>query len=66
MTKILDSVSGVTIGVIGGSGLYSLDSLTVLGYTHCDFIGSEYNPETPWGKPSDAIVIAETKEGVKV
>ncbi|KAJ3313638.1 hypothetical protein HDV04_001648 [Boothiomyces sp. JEL0838] len=57
MTTILTSVSNVSIGVIGGSGLYSLDNLKVLG---------EYSPTTPWGKPSDNLIIAETNTGIKV
>ncbi len=40
----------VTIGVIGGSGLYGLDGMTVT---------DEVFPDTPWGKPSDKIVIGE-------
>lgn len=40
----------VKIGVIGGSGLYSLDGMKILG---------EEFPETPWGKPSDRIVVGE-------
>ncbi len=43
-------MSDVTIGVIGGSGLYDLDGLEVK---------DEVFPETPWGKPSDSIVIGE-------
>lgn len=39
-----------TVGVIGGSGLYELDNLNVLG---------EVTPETPFGPPSDAIVVGE-------
>ncbi|MBL8020865.1 MAG: S-methyl-5'-thioadenosine phosphorylase [Leptospirales bacterium] len=38
------------IGIIGGSGLYGLDGLKV---------DSEVTPETPWGRPSDAIVLGE-------
>jgi 5'-methylthioadenosine phosphorylase len=38
------------IGIIGGSGLYGLEGLRV---------ETEVTPETPWGKPSDAIVIGE-------
>jgi purine nucleoside phosphorylase len=30
-TKLLETVSGVEIGVIGGSGLYNLEHLEVLG-----------------------------------
>ncbi|KAJ3303461.1 hypothetical protein HDV03_003829 [Kappamyces sp. JEL0829] len=56
-TPLLTKVENVAIAVIGGSGLYSLDNLQVLG---------EYSPETPWGKPSDNIVIAQTEKGTKV
>ncbi len=42
--------STAKIGIIGGSGLYGLDGLKV---------EAEVTPETPWGKPSDAIVIGE-------
>ncbi|KAG0366963.1 hypothetical protein BGZ54_004614, partial [Gamsiella multidivaricata] len=45
------------IAVIGGSGLYNLEGLEVV---------AEVNPETPWGKPSDAIVIARTSAGQHV
>ncbi|MDH5656390.1 MAG: S-methyl-5'-thioadenosine phosphorylase [Spirochaetia bacterium] len=38
------------IGVIGGSGLYHVDGITV---------EDEYFPDTPWGKPSDAIILGE-------
>ncbi|THU86165.1 Methylthioadenosine phosphorylase [Dendrothele bispora CBS 962.96] len=38
----------VLIGVIGGSGLYHLDNLTLEKYV---------NPETPWGFPSSPIAI---------
>lgn len=38
------------IGVIGGSGLYEIDGMTVV---------QEVKPETPFGKPSDAIIIGE-------
>jgi 5'-methylthioadenosine phosphorylase len=55
--KILEECSGVEIGIIGGSGLYSLDGLTVLG---------EYTPLTPWGQPSDALIICESKLGQKI
>jgi 5'-methylthioadenosine phosphorylase len=40
----------VTIGVIGGSGLYHVEGITVL---------DESLPDTPWGKPSDLITIGE-------
>ncbi|KAJ3044113.1 hypothetical protein HDV00_003217 [Rhizophlyctis rosea] len=58
MTVILETLpTDVKIGIIGGSGLYHLDNLTVLG---------EVNPLTPWGHPSDEIVISQTSGGVKV
>ncbi|KAJ3317323.1 hypothetical protein HDU76_001231 [Blyttiomyces sp. JEL0837] len=48
---------GAKIAIIGGSGLYALEGLTVLG---------EVNPLTPWGYPSDKIVISQTPTGIKV
>jgi hypothetical protein len=39
------------------SGLYHLEGLKVI---------AEVEPDTPWGKPSDKIVISETSEGIKV
>ncbi|KAJ8329619.1 S-methyl-5-thioadenosine phosphorylase [Batrachochytrium dendrobatidis] len=54
---MLESISGVEIAVIGGSGLYNLDNLKVVG---------EINPLTPWGYPSDHIVISETPNGTKI
>ncbi|KAI8918806.1 nucleoside phosphorylase domain-containing protein [Entophlyctis helioformis] len=54
---LLTSITGVDIGVIGGSGLYQLDGLRVIG---------EINPETPWGFPSDHIVICESPSGTKI
>ena len=38
------------IGILGGSGLYQMDGLTVLEERHV---------ETPFGKPSDAYVVGE-------
>jgi 5'-methylthioadenosine phosphorylase len=55
--QILDECTGVDIGIIGGSGLYSLDDLLIIG---------EYTPTTPWGKPSDALIIAKTADNIKV
>lgn len=43
-------MNDVTIGVIGGSGLYSLDGMKII---------DEVFPDTPWGRPSDAIIIGE-------
>lgn len=42
----------VKIGVIGGTGLYSLDGMEIKG---------ESFPDTPWGKPSDSITIGVFK-----
>ncbi|KAJ2963174.1 hypothetical protein NQZ79_g1838 [Umbelopsis isabellina] len=47
----------VPIAVIGGSGLYNLDNLEVI---------EEINPETPWGFPSDKIIIARSPSGCKI
>ncbi|KAF9305048.1 hypothetical protein BGZ74_011625 [Mortierella antarctica] len=47
----------VKIAIIGGSGLYNLDGLELV---------AEVNPDTPWGKPSDAITIARTQSGLHV
>ncbi|KAJ8508419.1 hypothetical protein ONZ45_g9300 [Pleurotus djamor] len=47
----------VLIGVIGGSGLYDLNNLTVV---------EEVNPETPWGFPSSPITICALPSGTKV
>jgi 5'-methylthioadenosine phosphorylase len=38
------------IAIIGGSGLYNVEGLTVI---------DEVNIDTPWGKPSDSITITE-------
>ncbi len=40
----------VSIGVIGGSGLYDIPGIEKI---------DEKKPETPWGEPSDSIVIGE-------
>ncbi|ORY91988.1 nucleoside phosphorylase domain-containing protein [Syncephalastrum racemosum] len=47
----------VKIAVIGGSGLYNLDNFEVI---------EEVNPETPWGFPSDKIIIAKSPHGSKI
>ncbi|KAG6329709.1 hypothetical protein ID866_9382 [Astraeus odoratus] len=44
----------VLIGVIGGTGLYHLDNLTLI---------ETVNPETPWGHPSSPINICALKSG---
>ncbi|KAL1917924.1 uncharacterized protein VTP21DRAFT_3758 [Calcarisporiella thermophila] len=51
------SFTHVKIAVIGGTGLYNVDHLKVVG---------EVFPDTPWGKPSDAITIAETPSGTQI
>jgi len=38
------------IGVIGGTGLYEIEGITVI---------EEVKPQTPFGEPSDAIIIGE-------
>ncbi|KAI8980995.1 nucleoside phosphorylase domain-containing protein [Pilobolus umbonatus] len=52
-----DTKHNVKIAVIGGSGLYKLEGLEVIG---------EVNPETPWGFPSDKIVISKLPSGDKI
>jgi 5'-methylthioadenosine phosphorylase len=47
---------GIPIGIIGGSGLYQMEGLTVL---------EERKIETPFGDPSDLYVIGEI-DGVRV
>ncbi|KAJ3079365.1 hypothetical protein HK102_003833 [Quaeritorhiza haematococci] len=65
-TEVLQAATGTThaenlrdvkIAVIGGSGLYNLDNLTLYG---------EVYPKTPWGYPSDKIVIALTPAKHKI
>lgn len=43
-------MAGAKIGVIGGSGLYEIEGMTGI---------EEVKPHTPFGEPSDAIVIGE-------
>lgn len=57
MPTLLDAVDDVPIAIIGGSGLYHLEHMSVLG---------EICPETPWGKPSDNLIICKTDTGKKV
>ncbi|MEM6840430.1 MAG: S-methyl-5'-thioadenosine phosphorylase, partial [Cyanobacteria bacterium P01_C01_bin.120] len=45
-----------SIGIIGGSGLYKMDALTDV---------EEIRVETPFGKPSDALIVG-TLEGARV
>ncbi|KAJ2770438.1 S-methyl-5-thioadenosine phosphorylase, partial [Coemansia nantahalensis] len=47
----------VRIGVIGGTGLYSLDGLDVV---------ETLAVETPWGAPSGPITIAESGRGFRI
>ncbi|KAI9019357.1 nucleoside phosphorylase domain-containing protein [Phycomyces nitens] len=47
----------VKIAVIGGSGLYNLEGLELV---------EEVNPETPWGFPSDKIIISKLPSGTKI
>lgn len=44
------------VGIIGGSGLYQIDGLSEV---------EEFYPETPFGKPSDALIVGKL-EGVPV
>ena len=37
-----------TIGVIGGSGLYEIEGVKMV---------DEIKPQTPWGEPSDTIML---------
>jgi len=41
-------MSGIRIGVIGGSGLYAMEGLAVR---------EEVRIDTPWGEPSDAFIV---------
>lgn len=51
-----EAITGVSIGIIGGSGLYQMEGLTVL---------DERRIDTPFGDPSDAYIIGEIA-GVRV
>jgi 5'-methylthioadenosine phosphorylase len=42
----------IKIGIIGGTGLYSLDGMEII---------KEIHPDTAWGKPSDSITIGRFK-----
>ena len=52
----MSTTAGATVGVIGGSGLYEMDGMTNV---------ESVNVETPFGKPSDAIIVGEL-DGVRV
>ncbi|MEM9234490.1 MAG: S-methyl-5'-thioadenosine phosphorylase [Pseudomonadota bacterium] len=43
----MTAAAETTLAVIGGSGLYNLDGLDIVG---------EHDIETPWGKPSDPVL----------
>ena len=45
-----------TVGIIGGSGLYEIEGLTDI---------REYNPTTPYGRPSSPLVLGKL-EGLRV
>ncbi|VVT49326.1 uncharacterized protein SAPINGB_P002215 [Magnusiomyces paraingens] len=47
----------VLLGVIGGTGLYHMDSLTPV---------ARITVETPWGKPSSPITISRTPSGFPI
>ncbi|EKM58937.1 uncharacterized protein PHACADRAFT_205131 [Phanerochaete carnosa HHB-10118-sp] len=49
--------SKVLVGVIGGSGLYHLDNLTLI---------KQVSPETPWGPPSSPINICALPTGTQI
>ncbi|KAG0286481.1 hypothetical protein BGZ96_009437 [Linnemannia gamsii] len=55
--RLDENIKVVKIAIIGGSGLYNLEGLELV---------AEVNPDTPWGKPSDAITIAKTASGLYV
>ena len=44
------------VGVIGGSGLYQIEGLSDV---------EEFYPDTPWGKPSDALMVGKL-DGVAI
>ncbi|KAI5120738.1 hypothetical protein M0805_006444 [Coniferiporia weirii] len=52
-----NSEENVLVGIIGGSGLYSLDNLSVIKQVEID---------TPWGKPSSPITIARAPGGTLI
>ncbi|KAL7314397.1 S-methyl-5-thioadenosine phosphorylase [Mucor circinelloides] len=54
---MVNTIHDVKIAVIGGSGLYHLEGLEVI---------EEVNPETPWGFPSDKIIICKTPSDDKI
>jgi len=56
MTEKTIHIAPITIGVIGGSGLYQMEGLTGV---------EEYKIVTPFGDPSDAVIVG-TLEGVRV
>ncbi|KAJ2782579.1 S-methyl-5-thioadenosine phosphorylase [Coemansia javaensis] len=57
MTGVNTYFRDVRIGVIGGTGLYSLDGLDVV---------ETVDVETPWGRPSGPITIAASPRGHRI
>ncbi|KAJ2491836.1 S-methyl-5-thioadenosine phosphorylase, partial [Coemansia sp. RSA 2049] len=51
------SFKDIRIGVIGGTGFYTLNGLKIL---------SEVTVDTPWGQPAGPITIAETERGNRI
>jgi 5'-methylthioadenosine phosphorylase len=43
-------MSQAKVGIIGGSGLYQIEGMTDI---------EEFYPATPWGKPSDALLVGK-------
>jgi len=56
MSTTKGATKGATIGVIGGSGLYEMDGMSSV---------ETVNVDTPFGKPSDAVVLGDL-DGVRV
>ena len=57
MTALLKHIEPVRLGVIGGTGFYTLRDFTYV---------AELNPLTPWGYPSSPITIARSPKGTPV
>src|SRR6266700_484013 len=54
--KSKESAAQASVGIIGGSGLYSMSGLTDT---------REIRVKTPFGEPSDAIVLGTLKEDLR-
>ena len=52
----MDQMLQAKVGIIGGSGLYHIEGLEGV---------EEFYPDTPWGKPSDALLVGRL-EGAEV